>query len=169
MVKNMLPAGRAIGLGLLLLASGAMARAGSAGGAADPLEEKAPVITDWRTGLAMHGFDPVAYFSDAKAVRGLPELERTIGGATWQFCNEGNQAALAANPEVYRPRFAGYDPVAIGRGVATPGNPLVWVVANERLYLFHDPSTRAAFTADPPRVLALAKARWPTLVQTVRH
>jgi|SRR5215204_4976274 len=70
--------------------------------------------------MAMHGFDPVAYFSQARAVLGRPALQRVFGGATWRFRNEGNAAAFAANPEVYLPRFGGYDPLAMDGGWLRP-------------------------------------------------
>ena len=68
-----------------------------------------------------------------------------LDGAVWRFRNEGNRAAFADHPEVYMPRFGGYDPVAVARGVAVPGHPLFWAVAGERLYLFYSAEARAAF------------------------
>lgn len=122
-----------------------------------------PVVTDWRTGVALYGIDPVAYFSQAKALPGSPEHEYVADGVTWRFRNEGNRAAFAAHPEVYSPCFGGYDPVALGRGVTTPGNPLLWVLIDERLYLFHDAQARAAFLADSTSVLGSAATQWPRL------
>ena len=52
---------------------------------------------------------------------GNPELELRYGGAAWRFCNVGNRAAFAAQPEVYMPQFGGYDPVGVARGVAVAG------------------------------------------------
>jgi hypothetical protein len=59
------------------------------------------------TGLAISGFDPVAYFTEGKALFGRPELELNLDGAVWRFTNEGNRGAFAKHPEVYAPRFAG--------------------------------------------------------------
>ena len=42
-----------------------------------------------------------------------------------------------ADPDVYMPRFGGYDPVGVARGVAVPGDPRLWLIADERLYLFY--------------------------------
>jgi hypothetical protein len=122
-----------------------------------------PVVTDWRTGVALYGIDPVAYFSQGKALRGSPEHEYVADGVTWRFRNEGNRAAFSAHPEIYSPCFGGYDPAALARGVTTPGNPLLWVLIDSRLYLFHDAPARAAFLADPQGVLASAATQWPQL------
>jgi hypothetical protein len=79
------------------------------------------IVVDPRRGLALSGFDPVAYFTDSKPLMGRGELEYAFGGATWRFHNEGNRAAFAEHPEVYMPNYGGYDPVAVARGVAAPG------------------------------------------------
>src|SRR5712672_1513926 len=94
------------------------------------------IVTDANTGLAIGGIDPVAYFTDGVPVAGLPDHEYRYAGAVWRFHNPGNQAAFTANPEVYMPRYGGYDPVAVGRGIAVPGNPLLWTITGQRLYLF---------------------------------
>src|SRR5438046_1482499 len=61
------------------------------------------VVTARHSGLALFGFDPVAYFTDAAAVPGLPELEVSHAGAVWRFHNVGNRAAFLAAPQIYMP------------------------------------------------------------------
>ncbi len=73
------------------------------------------------TGLAISGFDPVAYFTEGKALFGRAEFELNLEGSVWRFNNEGNRGAFEKNPEVYAPQFGGYDPVAIGRGRVRSG------------------------------------------------
>ena len=75
------------------------------------------------TGLAISGFDPVAYFTEGKALFGRAEFELNVEGSVWRFNNEGNRGAFEKNPEVYAPQFGGYDPVAIGRGRSVQGIP----------------------------------------------
>jgi len=125
------------------------------------------VVVNRHTGLAIDGFDPVAYFVDSAPAIGRRELELQSGGATWRFRNEGNRAAFSANPEVYMPRFGGHDPVALSRGVATPGNPGLWMIAGQRLYLFYNEKARAAFTADPDNVVDAAERNWPAVRRTL--
>src|SRR5882672_1596710 len=100
------------------------------------------VVVDRHTGLALYGVDPVAYFTDGTPVAGREEFEYRFVGAIWRFDNEGNRAAFAADPDVYMPQYGGYDPVGIGRGLATPGFPALWVVFGERLYLFYTVDAR---------------------------
>src|SRR5580765_5749660 len=113
------------------------------------------------TGLAISGFDPVAYFTEGKAIFGRPEVELNLDGAIWRFSNEGNRGAFAVHPEVYAPRFGGYDPVAIGRDRTVRGHPLFWAVVGQRLYFFYSENTRLTFLADPGRIIATAERKWP--------
>ena len=119
------------------------------------------VVADYHTGLAISGFDPVAYFTDAAARLGVGDHEFTAFGVTWRFRNEGNLAAFAAAPQVYAPQFGGYDPVVVARGVATPGHPQLWLVHEQKLYLFHASETQASFAANPHEVLEAAEDKWP--------
>jgi hypothetical protein len=126
-----------------------------------------PIVTDTQTGLAIDGFDPVAYFTGDGAVQGREEFEYAFGGVTWRFRSEGNRAAFADHPEVYAPQFGGYDPVAIGRGVSVPGHPLTWAVVGERLYLFYDSKARSDFIEAPRRAISAAHRQWPDVRRTL--
>lgn len=120
-----------------------------------------PVVVNPASGLAISGFDPVAYFSRGAAVLGRPELELGLGGVVWRFLNVGNRAAFAEHPDVYAPQFGGYDPVAIGRGASVAGHPEIWAISGERLYLFYDDAARGEFLADPARIIERANQKWP--------
>jgi hypothetical protein len=126
-----------------------------------------PVVVDPQTGIAISGFDPVAYFTDATPSLGTPELELSIAGAVWRFRSDGNRAAFADNPEVYAPQFGGYDPVAIARGASVPGHPLYWLVTGQHLYLFYSAQARTAFLADSSRILDAAERKWPAVQATL--
>ena len=121
------------------------------------------VVADRFTGLAIAGFDPVAYFTDARPMAGDPDYELSEEGVVWRFRNERNRASFAANPEIYGPQFGGYDPVDVARGIAYPGNPKLWLVSGQRLYLFGRAESRDAFAAAPALVLAAARKRWSAL------
>lgn len=125
------------------------------------------VVMDRNTGLAIGGVDPVTYFTDGEAKVGRADLEFHHARAVWRFRNEGNRAAFMANPDIYMPRFGGYDPMAIGRGTGAAGNPNVWLIENQRLYLFYSDESRKAFTADPERAVDAAERRWPEVLLTL--
>lgn len=121
------------------------------------------VVVNRFTGVAIEGYDPVAYFVDSRAEIGLEDFEASQAGAVWRFRNEGNRASFVAHPEVYGPQFGGYDPIDLARGVTVAGNPRFWLISGQRLYLFGREASRDSFAADPARVLREANARWPQL------
>ena len=125
------------------------------------------IVVDWHTGLAIGGYDPVAFFTDGKPMEGSADFELRYGGAVWRFRNIGNRDAFADRPDVYTPRFGGYDPTIVARGVATAGNPNVWLIAGKRLFLFYDRDRLEKFVADPDRILAEAERKWPTVTHTL--
>jgi hypothetical protein len=121
------------------------------------------VVVDHYSGLAISGFDPVAYFTDGQPLPGKGEFEQVVAGAAWRFRSEGNRAAFAADPDVYMPRFGGYDPVGVARGVAVAGNPLLWVISGQRLYLFYTEETRTQFSNNSERTSATADRGWKSI------
>jgi hypothetical protein len=151
----------ALSLGLLLGAVGGLDR----GPARAVTTER--LVVDRNTGLALYGFDPVAFFTDAEPLVGRSEFELSLAGAVWRFRNEGNRAAFRDRPDIYMPQFGGYDVLAVGRGASVPGNPRYWVIAGRRLYLFENAADRDAFAADPSGPLAAAQAKWPELLKTL--
>ena len=135
------------------------------GAASADLTER--IVVDWHTGLAIGGYDPVAFFTDAKPMLGNAAFELRHDGVVWRFRNSGNRAAFAERPDIYMPRYGGYDPVGITRGVAVAGRPNVWMIAGERLFLFYDPANRQKFAGDAIHFIATADRKWPQLRRTL--
>jgi hypothetical protein len=123
------------------------------------------VISDPRTGIALYGFDPVAYFVDGEAREGLAGFELKHSGVVWRFRNEGNRAAFAERPGDYMPRFGGYDPLGVARGVPGSGFPTLFVILDNKLVLFASEENRKTFLASPNETLEAADAAWPKVVQ----
>jgi YHS domain-containing protein len=123
------------------------------------------VISDPLTGIALYGFDPVAYFVDGEAREGSAGFELTHAGLVWRFRNEGNRAAFAEQPGAYMPRFGGYDPVGVARGVSASGYPALFAIHDNRLVLFASEENRKTFLASPNAALDAAEAAWPKLAQ----
>jgi hypothetical protein len=125
------------------------------------------IVSNWHTGLAIDGYDPVAFYTEGKAVPGSPDFELLFGDVVWRFCNLGNREAFAAHPDVYMPRFGGYDPLGVARGVAVTGVPSLWAISGGRLFLFHDRRRLDTFTADAERIIAAAERKWPEVLRTL--
>jgi hypothetical protein len=123
------------------------------------------IVVDRNSGLAIHGYDPVGYFTDARAMPGSFAWEYPFAGAVWRFRNEGNRAAFAGHPTVYMPCFGGYDPASVGRGIAVPGHPELWLISGAKLYLFHSVESRESFAANPEKAVAAAEEKWPSVLR----
>ena len=125
------------------------------------------IVVDWHTGLAIGGYDPVAFYIDGKPVPGSPDIELHYAGAIWRFRNIGNREAFVARPDVYMPQFGGYDPIGVSRGVAVAGNPSLWLIVSGRLFLFYDRRRLEMFAADPEHFAAEAERKWPDVLSTL--
>jgi YHS domain-containing protein len=150
-----------------LVAAAGFVLALHAGVAVSPAAVTERIVVDWHTGLAIGGYDPVAYFTDGKQKPGSADFELHYGGVIWRFCNLGNREAFAARPDVYMPQFGGYDPLGVARGVAVAGKPNVWLISGERLFLFYDQAWLETFAADPDRLTAQAARKWPSVLNTL--
>jgi hypothetical protein len=123
------------------------------------------IVTDHHSGLAIHGYDPVAYFTDRAAKTGRADLEVSHAGVPWRFYNDGNRQAFARDPAVYMPQYGGHDPVAIAGKIARAGHPDFWAIHNDRLFLFYSEDARTAFRADPDHILLEAETNWPEVIR----
>ncbi len=124
----------------------------------------APAVwRDHATGFAIGGYDPVAYHTEKEPVLGKEGLEYRWGGAAWRFLNKGNLDAFAKHPEVYSPRFAGYDAVALSKGLSVRGQPRIWVRYQARVYLFNNMQNFKQWRSDPEAITASAEINWKRL------
>src|SRR5262249_4012227 len=133
--------------------------------AALPLVAATPeyVMVDRHTGLAISGFDPVLYFTDRAAMPGPAAFD----GAVWRFRNEGNRPAFPTEPDLYLPRFGGYDPIGVARGIRVPGSPRLWLIIEGRLCLFYTEQARTAFQQDAETIAAAAERNWRSVELTL--
>lgn len=127
--------------------------------AASPVE---PVNKDGN-GVALKGYDPVAYFKQQKPVPGLPEYSYSWMGAVWQFASAGNRDAFVANPDRYAPRFGGYCAWAVSHGYTADVDPRAWKIAGDKLYLNYNDSVQKKWELDMEKWIEAGERNWPTL------
>ena len=99
------------------------------------------------SGLALKGYDPVAYFQDAEATSGSSEFTHEWGDATWQFANADNRALFVENPDSFAPQFGGYCSFAVSKGFTADISPDAWHVRDGKLYVFADKDVQADWVA----------------------
>lgn len=99
------------------------------------------------SGLALKGYDPVAYFHNQEARPGSEEFSLDWGGTTWQFVDADSKAIFERNPDAYAPQFGGYCSFAIGKGFTADISPDAWHIQSGKLYLFADKKVREEWVA----------------------
>lgn len=114
------------------------------------------ISADPRTGIAIDGFDPVAYFVDGAARAGKAEFETWWQGAVWRFVNAANRDAFVADPVLFAPAFGGHDAEAVARGAVAAADPRLFLIVADRLYLFRTDEARQRFQDADIRRSAIA-------------
>lgn len=132
--------------------------------AAEPAPEKALHNLD-KEGVAIQGYDPVAFFTVGAPVKGRPEFESTYRGAKYRFHSAKNKAAFDAEPAKYEPQFGGYCAYGASRGALAPIKIEAWQIVGGRLLMQKNEGIRDDFNEDAPGNLKKADANWPALVE----
>lgn len=118
-----------------------------------------------QNGLAIQGYDPVAYFTDKKPVKGDPKFRSVSHGAVYQFASAEHKAKFDASPAAYEPQFGGYCAYAASIDAISPTDPNFWEVVNGRLILQHNQKAWDAWHKDASGNLVKADKNWPGLVE----
>ena len=130
--------------------------------AQQPKKIVAPVSKD-SAGVAIKGYDPVAYFVVGKALKGQPEFESEYKGAKFLFASAENKAKFEADPEKFAPQFGGYCAWAVGNGYTAPTDPEAWKIVNGKLYLNYNKDIQKRWSADEAGLIAKGEQNWPAL------
>ncbi len=112
-------------------------------------------------GIAINGYDPVAYFTDGKPVEGVAEFTSLWDGATVQFASAENKAMFDAEPSKYAPQYGGYCAYAVSKGYTASTDPAAWSIYQDKLYLNYSKSVRALWSVNKSRHVNSANANWP--------
>lgn len=123
------------------------------------------IYTGILNNTAVGGYDPVAYFTQGRPVRGSAEHSTTYKGATWRFSSAENLARFRANPAAYAPQYGGYCAWAVSQGYTAKGDPRFWKIVGGKLYLNYDATVQRRWEADIPGFIRSANANWPRVVQ----
>ncbi len=116
-------------------------------------------------GVAIRGYDPVAYFTMGEPVEGSSDFEHEWQGATWRFVNASHRDRFAADPEAFAPRYGGYCAGGMALGRKASIDPQAWVIVDGKLYLNYDKKSRDNFAKDPGPKIKEADANWESLGQ----
>lgn len=123
-----------------------------------------------QTGYAVSGYDVVAYrdldqvaVGDVQpaGVPGSAAITAEFNGAKFAFSSEANRAKFLENPEYYAPQYDGHCAYGVSKGGKVPGNPNLWRIVDDRLYLNITKNVVGFWEEDIPGNINLAEGNWP--------
>ena len=118
-----------------------------------------------KTGVAIQGYDPVAFFTDNKPVKGKSEFATRHNGATYLFTSKEHRDKFKAEPAKYEPAFGGYCAYGVSRSKVVEIDVDAFQIVDGRLLLQYSKGVREDFNKDSKGNLTKANANWPELVE----
>ena len=131
---------------------------------AEAFAAKDPVYTSLFSNTALKGYDSVAYFTEGKPVKGSRQFRTEWNGAEWHFSSQQNLDAFKADPEAYAPQYGGYCAWAVSQGYTASGDPTVWKIVADKLYVNYNDDVGRKWRKDPEGFIALADQNWPSVL-----
>lgn len=120
-------------------------------------------ISSTRDGVAIDGYDAVAYFKHGKPTLGSDEFAYSWQGAKWHFANAQNRDAFAADPAQYAPQYGGYCAYAMSGGGFAAGDGERWKIVDNKLYLNNNWLAQKLWDQDNAGYIRDSDKRWPTV------
>ena len=118
-----------------------------------------------KTGVAIQGYDPVAFFTDNKPLKGKPEFPARHNGALYYFASNEHRELFKSEPAKYEPVFGGYCAYGVSKGKLVEIDVTAFQIVNGRLLLQYSKGVRDDFNKDTNGNLAKAESNWPGLVE----
>lgn len=116
-----------------------------------------------RAGLALRGYDPVAYFTVGKPTKGLKSISAKHAGGIYYFSSDENQKLFVRNPKKYLPAYGGYCAYGTATGVKVDGHPRIWHIVNNQLFLNITPSVDRTWQKRTGTYIKRANKNWPKI------
>src|SRR6266542_676418 len=127
------------------------------------LAPAAEVVNVDKNSLALQGFDPVAYFTDGKPVKGSPQFTASYKDATYQFASAEHRDMFKQSPAKYEPQFGGFCGYAASINKLAPIEVEYFQVLHDRLILQHNKKASDRWHKDVEGNLTIADSNWPAL------
>lgn len=118
-----------------------------------------------RTDTAIRGYDPVAYFTDGKPVKGSDKFVHEWMGAKWKFASQDHLDKFKAEPAKYAPQYGGYCAYGIAVGNVVKIEPDQWTIVDDKLYLNYDDDVSKKWKKDKAGYIKKADATFDTVIK----
>jgi YHS domain-containing protein len=121
-----------------------------------------------KDGVAITGYDPVAYFTDNRPVAGSAVYKAEYGGSVFHFVSPANRDVFIANPAKYAPQYNGFCAFGTAGGYKAAIDPAAFTVVNNKLYLNYNQDVRKKWSSDVPGFVAKADKNWPEVAKQTK-
>jgi YHS domain-containing protein len=111
-------------------------------------------------GVILKGYDPVAYFTQKKAVKGSPKYQTTYQGATYYFSSVADLATFKKSPSKYVPQYGGFCASGMANRQANDSDPTVFFVIKGKLYVCASSEAGQGFQSNAPANVKKADDNW---------
>ena len=112
---------------------------------------------------AIHGYDPVSYFSEHKPVKGDKNYKMNWNSATWYFASQKNLELFKLNPQMYAPQYGGYCAYGLADGHKASTDPQAWTIVNGKLYLNYNKEVQGYWNKKQGEYILTADKHWPDI------
>ena len=116
-----------------------------------------------KDGIAIRGYDPVAYFKQSKPVKGQETISYDWNGVKWLFSSDENKEDFKANPEKFAPQFGGYCAYGLSENHKSPTEPDAFTIVDDKLYLNYNLKVKELWKKDISGRIKKANELWPVL------
>jgi len=116
------------------------------------------------SGVAIQGYDPVAFFTDHQPVKGDQKFLVKHNGAIYFFASKEHKDLFKADPAKYEPEFGGYCAYGVSRNKLVEIEVDAFQIVDGKLLLQYSKGVRDDFNKDAKANLAKAASNWPELV-----
>jgi hypothetical protein len=130
-------------------------------GGAMTLRGQTPGPINASNGVAIQGYDVVAYLTEQQAVKGHRAFSHRWQGVSWQFASADNRDRFARTPEAFAPQFGGFCAYGVSRGYAVEIDPQAFAIVDGRLYLNYSRRVQATWNRDRAGYIEKARQNWP--------
>lgn len=117
-------------------------------------------------GVAIHGYDPVSYFTEGQPVAGQASITADWHGATFRFASDAHRRAFLADPARYAPQYGGFCAYGMARGYKATTEPQAFTIVGGKLYLNYSDAVQETWRGDVAGYVTRADANWPDVVGT---
>ena len=121
-----------------------------------------------KDGAAIRGYDPVAYFTEKKPVKGTSAYTAQHGGSVFHFASQANRDAFVAAPARYAPQYNGFCAFGVAGGYKASIDPAAFTVVDGKLYLNYNSSIQGRWRGDIPGYVAKADRNWPNVARQTK-